>query len=256
MKHPKNPFTHAIRNGEKQIGLWVSITSEVSADIVATSGYDWVVIDMEHSPNTVPSVLSQLSVFESSATTAIVRPAWNDTVEVKRLLDIGSPGLLFPMVQSVEEAEAAVRATRYPPRGVRGVAGATRATRYGRCEDYFERVEEETTVIVQLETKQALDQAEAIAAVDGVHGVFFGPADIAADIGFLGKPMSPEVWELILPVASKLSKKGVPCGTLVLDAAKAAELLSGSFTFVACGLDSALLARSVDQQLADVKSKL
>jgi len=256
MKHPINPFTHAIRNGEKQIGLWVSMASEISADIVATSGYDWVVIDMEHSPNELPTVLAQLNVFESSDATPIVRPAWNDTVVVKRLLDIGTPGLLFPMVQSVEEAEAAVRATRYPPRGVRGVAGATRATRYGRCKDYFDRVEEETTVIVQLETRQALDQAEAIAAVDGVHGVFFGPADIAADLGLLGKPMSAEVWDLILPIAETLSKSGVPCGTLVLDAAKAAELLNGSFTFVACGLDSALLAKSVDQQLADVKSGL
>ncbi len=254
MKHPNNPFTRAIRNGEKQIGLWVSMASDVSADIVASSGYDWVVIDMEHSPNTIPTVVTQLSVFDNSGTTPLVRPDWNDTVKVKRLLDIGAPGLLFPMVQSVEEAEAAVRATRYPPRGVRGVAGATRATRYGRCKDYFERVEEETTVIVQLETKQALDQAEEIAAVDGVHGVFFGPADIAADMGFLGKPMSKEVWDLILPTAAKLANKGVRCGTLVLDSAKAAELLRGDFTFVACGLDSALLARSVDQLLADVKS--
>lgn len=256
MKHPINPFTHAIRNGEKQIGLWVSLASDIPADIVARSGYDWVLIDMEHSPNELPSVLSQLNLFEKSGATAIVRPAWNDTVVVKRLLDIGSPGLLFPMVQSVEEAEAAVRATRYPPRGVRGCAGASRATSYGRCEDYFDRVEEETTIIVQLESKQALDQAEAIAAVDGVHGVFFGPADIAADLGLLGKPMSAEVWDLVLPIAEKLSKNGVPCGTLVLDAAKAAELLNGSFTFVACGVDSVLLAKSVDQLLVDVKSGL
>ncbi len=256
MKHPKNPFTHAIRNGEKQIGLWVSLANPISADIVASSGYDWVLIDMEHSPNEVPTVLSQLNVFENSDATAIVRPAWNDTVMVKRLLDIGSPGLLFPMVQSVEEAEAAVRATRYPPRGVRGVAGATRATRYGRCKDYFERVEEETTIIVQLESKQALDQAEAIAAVDGVNGVFFGPADISADFGLLGTTMSNEVWDYILPIADKLAKSGVPCGTLVLDAAKAAELLNGSFTFVACGLDSILLAKGADQLLADVKSQL
>ena len=256
MKHPKNSFTQAIRSGEKQIGLWVSLTSEVSADIVAGSGYDWVVLDMEHSPNEIPSILTQLNVFKNSTATPIVRPAWNDTVVVKRLLDIGSPGLLFPMVQSVEEAEAAVRATRYPPRGVRGVAGATRATSYGRCKDYFDRVEGETTIIVQLETKQAIAQAEEIAAVDGVHGVFFGPADIAADLGLLGKPMSPAVWDLILPVARKLAASGVPCGTLVLDATRAAELLNDCFTFVACGLDSALLAKSVDQLLADVKSKI
>ncbi len=256
MKYPDNPFTRAIRAGEKQIGLWVSMANDTAASIVAGSQYDWVVIDMEHSPNDVRSVMSQLSLFENSSATPIVRPPWNDTVMVKRLLDIGAPGLLFPMVQSVEEAEAAVRATRYPPRGVRGVAGATRATGFGRCTDYFDRVEEEMTIIVQLETKQAIEQAEAIAAVDGVGGVFFGPADIGADLGYLGQPMAEPVWELIMPVARKLAASGTPVGTLVIDAKRSAELLNDCFTFIACGLDSIVLSRGVDQLLADVKSNL
>jgi len=256
MQHPTNQFKQAIRSGKKQVGLWVSLASEVSADIIASSDYDWAVIDMEHSPNTIPTVMTQLGVFAASATTPIVRPVWNDSVEVKRLLDIGAPGLLFPMVQSVEEAQAAVKAASYPPRGIRGVAGATRATRYGRCKDYFDRVQEETLIILQLETQQALSQATQIAAVEGVDGIFFGPADIAADLGYLGQPNHPAVWEAIMPVAHELADSGMPVGTLVIDGDRAAELLNDCFTFVACGLDSILLARGADALVAGVKAKL
>lgn len=197
-----------------------------------------------------------MQAFEASDTTAIVRVDWNDTVIVKRLLDLGAPGILFPMIQSVEEAKRAVAATRYPPHGVRGVSGATRATKFGRVSDYVARVEAETTVLLQLETRQAVEQAEEIADVDGVTGVFFGPADIAADIGKLGKPMDPEVWGLIKPAAQKLIAKGIPVGTLVLDPAFAAALLKEGFTFVACGTDASLLAKASDAALAQVMSAL
>ncbi|MGI9522063.1 MAG: HpcH/HpaI aldolase family protein [Hyphomicrobiaceae bacterium] len=256
MKLAPNPFTQAIRSGNKQIGLWVSLSSSFAADVVAPTGYDWVLLDMEHSPGELASVLGQLQVFAASETAAIVRPDWNDTVKVKRLLDIGAPGLLFPMVQSVEEAEQAVAATRYPPRGIRGVSGSTRANAFGRTSDYFARVEDETAVLVQLETKAAVAKAVEIGAVDGVDGVFFGPADIAADIGLLGKPMDPAVWELIMPAAKALMANGVPVGTLVLDAAFAAKLLGDGFTFVACGSDTALLAKGADSLLASVKGDL
>lgn len=251
-----NPFTQAIRSGKKQVGLWVSLSSSFAADVVAPAGYDWVLLDMEHSPGELSSVLGQLQVFSSSETTAIVRPDWNDAVKVKRLLDIGAPGLLFPMVQSVEEAEQAVAATRYPPRGIRGVSGSTRANAFGRTSDYFARVEDETAVLVQLETKAAVEKATEIGAVDGVDGVFFGPADIAADIGLLGKPMDSAVWDLIMPAAKALMANGVPVGTLVLDAAFAAKLLNDGFTFVACGSDTALLAKGADSLLASVKGDL
>jgi len=253
MKLAANRFTHAIRSGHKQIGLWASLASNFTAEVIAPSGYDWVLIDMEHSPNDLKSVMGQLQVYASGPTVAIVRPEWNDPVLVKRLLDIGAPGLLFPMVQTVAEAETAVAATRYPPRGGRGVSGSTRANSFGRVADYFQRIEDETTVIVQLETKSAVAQADAIAAVDGVTGVFFGPADIAADIGCLGKPTDPMVWDLIMPAARNLIVKGVPVGTLVLDPKFAAELLSAGFTFVACGSDALLLARGADALLAQVK---
>ena len=256
MKLAPNSFTEAIRSGKKQVGLWVSLSSSFAADVVAPAGYDWVLLDMEHSPGELSTILGQLQVFASSATTAVVRPDWNDPVKVKRLLDLGAPGLLFPMVQSVEEAEQAVAATRYPPRGIRGVSGSTRANAFGRVSDYFDQIESETSVLVQLETRAAVEQAEAIGAVDGIGGVFFGPADIAADIGLLGKPMDPVVWELIMPAAKQLMARGMPVGTLVQDAAFAAQLLNDGFTFVACGSDTGLLAKGADNLLASVRDNL
>ncbi|MBX2884888.1 MAG: 2-keto-3-deoxy-L-rhamnonate aldolase [Granulosicoccus sp.] len=256
MKIASNPFTKALEKKQSQIGLWVSLCDGFAAEVVATAGYDWALLDMEHAPNSIRTVLGQMQAFAPTPTTAIVRPETNDPVLVKRLLDLGADGLLFPMVQSVEEAEKAVSATRYPPRGIRGVSGATRANAFARKTDYFERIEEETTVLLQIETREALDRAEAIAAVDGVSGLFFGPADIAADIGQLGKPMCDEVWELILPVAEKLMALGMPVGTLVQDAVFAAELLNKGFSFVACGSDTGLLARGADNLLSSVKQAL
>ncbi|MEM7564103.1 MAG: aldolase/citrate lyase family protein, partial [Pseudomonadota bacterium] len=138
MKLTSNPFTRAIQNKESQIGLWISLCSNYAAEAIATAGYDWVLLDMEHAPNELSTVLGQLQVFESSDATAIVRLDWNDPVKVKRLLDIGAPGLLFPMIQSAEEARQAVAATRYPPRGIRGVAGSTRSNAFGRISDYYQ----------------------------------------------------------------------------------------------------------------------
>ncbi len=256
MKTNANPLTKALRKRERQIGLWLSLCDGFAAEVVSTAGYDWALLDMEHAPNSIRTVLGQLQAFTPTSTTAIVRPETNDPVLVKRLLDLGAEGLLFPMVQSVEEAEKAVAATRYPPRGIRGVSLATRANAFARNTDYFEKVEEETTVLLQLETRQALGSALDIAAVDGVSGLFFGPADIAADIGRLGQPMHDEVWDLILPVAKSLIASGMPVGTLVQDPTYAAKLFNEGFTFVACGSDTGLLARGADNLLSAVKQAL
>lgn len=256
MEYPANPFTQALRRGEQQIGLWISLSSNFAAEVVSTSGFDWALVDMEHSPNDYFSVLGQLQAFAATPTTAIVRVEWNDAVAVKRLLDLGAPGLLFPMIQSVEEAERAVAATRYPPRGVRGMAGASRATGFGRIKDYVTRCEDELTVLLQVESRAALEQAEAIGTVDGVSGIFFGPADIAADLGHVGDPMHPEVWSEIRKAAQKLIARGVPVGTLVTDPAFAAELLNEGFTFVANAIDTSLLARAADTALVQTKDHL
>jgi len=184
---------------------------------------------------------------------AIVRPPWHDPIIIKQLLDAGAHGLLFPMVQSAEEATAAVAACRYPPRGIRGVAGATRARGFGRKPDYFKTADNDLTIIVQIETQKALQDAVEIGTVDGVSGVFFGPADISADMGLLGQTMHPDVWAAIRKAAHVLMEKGVPVGTLVLDPAFARTLLDEGFTFVACGLDVSVLARGADTLLAQVK---
>lgn len=256
MKLASNTFKAAIASGTPQIGLWISLCSNFAADVVASAGYDWALLDMEHSPNEVGIALGQLQALAGGATSAIVRPMWNDPVVVKRLLDCGATTLLFPMVQSAEEARAAVRATRYPPDGIRGVSGAQRGNKFGRVTDYFERANDEICVIVQVETKKALADVEAIASVDGVDGVFFGPADIAADMGKLGKPMDATVWDAIMLAARKVMALGKPTGTLVMDATKSAELIKDGFLFVACGSDIGLLARGADQLLADVRREL
>lgn len=256
MKLASNAFKKAIANGTPQVGLWISLCNNFAAEIVAPAGYDWTLLDMEHSPNEVGIVLGQLQAFNGSTTTPMVRPMWNDPVVVKRLLDTGASTLLFPMIQTADEAKAAVRATRYPPHGIRGVSGAQRGNKFGRVTDYFERIHNEICVIVQVETRTALDNVEAIAAVDGVDGVFFGPADIAADIGKLGAPADPAVWDLIMPAAEKVRALGKPVGTLVMDNAKAAELLNNGFSFVACGSDIGLLAKGADQLLASVRKTI
>ena len=251
-----NRFLDAIRKGEKQIGLWSSLCSPISAEVIGPSSFDWVCMDMEHSPNTIETIMAQLQVYAGYKTTALARVASNDPVLVKALLDIGTSGLIFPMIQNVEEAKRAVASTKYPPEGIRGVTGSSRATKFGRVKNYFQAANDSIAVILQLETLSALEQAEAIANIDGVDGVFFGPADIAADMNMIGKPMDERVWDEILPVAQRLIDRGIPVGTLVLDHAFAGDLLNRGFTFVACGQDTSILARGADDVLAGVKSKL
>ena len=193
MDMPRNSFKHAIANGELQIGLWCSLCSPITAEIVSHSGFDWLLLDTEHSPNEVPDVLVQLQAIQAGTAAAIVRPAWNDIVLIKRFLDIGAQTLLIPFVQTPDEARRAVEATRYPPGGVRGITGSGRASRYGRVKDYLKNASQEICLLVQVETRSALDQIEAIASVDGIDGVFIGPNDLSASFGHIGNWGHPEV---------------------------------------------------------------
>lgn len=252
----KNAFLQAIKNNENQVGLWVSLCSNYAAEVVSTAGFDWLLLDMEHSPNDVPTVMSQLQACAAGGSSCIARPMWNDPVLVKRLLDVGAQSLLFPMIQNVDEARLAVQSTRYPPHGIRGVSGTQRANDFGRVTDYFDEVHNELCVLVQVETMSAMEDVEAIASVDGVDGVFFGPADLSADMGKLGQITDPELWEHINKAAEKVVAAGKAAGTLVMDGTRAASLLNGPFTFVACGSDLGLLARGADNLLKAVKTNI
>jgi len=248
-----NTFKQGLLAGKPQIGLWISLCSPFAADVVSCAGFDWTLLDMEHSPNEMPTVLGQLQAMQQGTTTPLVRPVWNDPLLVKRLLDLGAPGLLFPMIQSVAEAQQAVASTRYPPNGFRGVSLAQRGNRFGRTSDYFDQVEAQTCILIQLETQHALKQAKAIANVDGVDGIFFGPADISADSGHLGTVNDPSVWDDIMATAEVVRGEGKAVGTLVGDAQKAIDLIENGFTFVACGSDLGLLARGSDALLSTVR---
>lgn len=243
MKLPPNSLKAALAKGQSQIGFWSTLSSHVTVEILAGSGFDFLLLDTEHSPNELPMVHSQLQAMHGSPTVAVVRPPWNDAVVIKRLLDVGVQSLLIPMVQNADEARAAVAATRYPPKGIRGVAGSTRASRFGRITDYFERIDSEICVIAQLETREALSNLEAIAAVDGIDGLFIGPSDLSADMGHLGNSGHPEVRAAIDDGIARILKSGKWAGILTPLEDYAKHCIAQGARFVAVGSDASLLAR-------------
>lgn len=246
MELRRNPFKHALAAGQRQIGLWLSIANPYATEAVGDAGFDWLLIDMEHTPTSIETVLGQLQALAPYPGAAIVRPASNDAVRIKHLLDMGALTLLVPYVQSVDEAKAAVAAIRYPPAGVRGVAGTTRAARFGRATDYGRRAEEEICLLLQVETAEAMTQLEAIAGVEGVDGVFIGPGDLAASMGFVGQPNHPQVRAAILDAITRLGAIGKPAGILTADQAFARTCLEAGALFVAVGSDVGLLVRGAD----------
>jgi 4-hydroxy-2-oxoheptanedioate aldolase len=242
----RNAFKHDLAAGKLQIGLWSSLSSNIAAEIIGDSGFDWILLDTEHSPNEIPDLVGQLQAMQASKTTPIIRPAWNDAVLVKRALDIGAQSLLFPYVQNAEEARAAVAATRYPPQGIRGVSVAARASRYGRTPGYLGKANAEICVLVQVETRQALGELEAIAEIEGVDGVFIGPSDLAASLGHLGNPQHPEVQAAIKDAVTRLKKVGKPAGMLTGNEEEAKRYIDWGYLFVAVGADVGLLAKNAD----------
>lgn len=249
-----NAFKRALKASTPQIGLWSSLSSSYSVEVIAGAGFDWILLDCEHSPNDLESLLTQLQAAAAYPTTPIVRVPWNDTVTIKRVLDIGAQSLLVPYVCSPEEAKAAVAAMRYPPAGVRGVAGTTRASRFGRVKDYARRAQEELCLLVQVETKLALDQLEAICAVDGVDGVFIGPADLHASMGYTGETANPAVMPLIEEAMRRIRKSGKAPGYLSPVEADARRMLAAGCLFCAVGADVGILARGADALAAKFKS--
>jgi 4-hydroxy-2-oxoheptanedioate aldolase len=254
MELPQNPFKRALKAGKPQIGLWSTLSSSYTVEAVAGAGFDWLLLDSEHSPVDIENLLTQLQAAAPYASHPIVRIPWNDMVNTKRVLDIGAQSLLIPYVETAQEARSAVAATRYPPAGVRGVAGTTRATRFGRVKEYAKRAHEEICVLVQVETQSALGSIEAICAVDGVDGVFIGPADLHASMGHAGETANAKVKPLIDDAIRRIRKAGKAPGILTPNEADARHWLECGALFVAVGSDAGILARGADALAAKFKS--
>lgn len=249
-----NPFKRALADRRLQIGLWSHLSNHVSTEVIGGAGFDWIVLDAEHSPNETFLLHQQLQALVEGGSSPVVRVAWNDKVLIKRVLDLGAQSLLIPQVQNAEEAAAAVAATRYPhDGGVRGFTGLSRASRFGRIKDYHLRASEEICVIVQVETGEALAQIEAIAAVEGVDGIFIGPGDLSAALGQIGNPAHPDIQHAIHDAIRRINAAGKPAGILTGDEQQARQYIEWGSSFTAVGADIALLARATEQLAARFK---
>ncbi len=247
MPMPINPFKQALRERRPQIGLWMGLAHAYTAEICALAGFDWLVIDGEHAPNDLRTILSQLQTLAAyPASQAVTRIPVGETALIKQVLDLGAQTLLVPMVDTPEQAAELVRACRYPQAdgggGVRGMAGA-RASRWGVYEDYARRANEEVCLLVQVESRLGLQNLDAIAATPGVDGVFIGPADLSASMGHIGQPGHPEVKAAIDEAIARILRAGKAPGILTLDPAMARHYLALGALFVAVGLDTQILLR-------------
>jgi 4-hydroxy-2-oxoheptanedioate aldolase len=244
---PGNVFKAGLAAGRQQIGMWNTVPGPVVTEALACCGYDWVLVDTEHSLTDVPDTLGMMQALAAHGVSAVVRTATNDVVLIKRFLDLGAQTLMIPYVQSAAEAEAAVRAMQYPPRGVRGVSGMTRANRYGGVPGYFEAAGAELCLILQIETLAAVERIAEIAAVDGVDALFIGPADLGMSMGRTGGMADPEVRAVVERVVKAITAAGKPAGILVTDPAVAQDCIGWGTTFTAVGVDLSLLVGAARQ---------
>ncbi len=255
MQLPVNTFKQALRAGRPQIGLWVGLADPYVAELLATSGFDWLLLDGEHAPNDVRSLLVQLQAVAPYPVHPIVRAVVGDTALLKQLLDIGAQTLLIPMVETAEQAQALVAAIRYPPRGVRGVGSAlARAARWGQVDGYLAHAEEQLCLLLQVESVRGLDNLDAIAAVEGVDGVFFGPSDLAASMGLIGKSTDPVVQAAVVNGIAAVRRAGKAAGVLSTEIPVARNYLQQGATFVGVGTDTLLLTRAARELAAAFKS--
>ncbi len=232
-----NQFKRDLLAGKKLIGCWSSLANAITTEVLGLAGFDWILLDGEHSPNDVATFIPQLMALKDSVSAPVVRPSWNNEVEIKRLLDAGFYNFLIPFVQDVDEARRAVAATRYPPQGIRGVSVSQRSNRYGTVEDYFNSINEHICVMVQIESRAGMAAARDIAALDGVDCIFVGPSDLAAGLGHLGNPGHPEVQAAIAAVFADAKACGKPSGILAPLEADARRYMEMGATFVGVGSD-------------------
>lgn len=250
-----NPFKLAIAEQRLQLGLWQALASPMTVELCAGAGFDWMLLDGEHGPNDPPTLLAQLQAMSGSATHAVGRPPVGETWILKQYLDIGFRTLLVPMVDTAEQAARIVAACRYPPHGTRGVgSGIVRASGFNRRSDYLQVADDEICVLVQIETRESLSNLEAIVAVDGIDGVFIGPADLSAALGRRGEPGHPEVQAEIARALNVIRAAGKPAGILMADETLAQRHIEQGFTFVAIGTDVGLLVKATNGLLGRFKS--
>lgn len=245
-----NSFKRDLRAGKKLIGCWSSLSNAITTEVLGVAGFDWILLDGEHSPNDVATFIPQLMALKDSPSAPVVRPSSNNEVEIKRLLDAGFYNFLVPFVESVGEAKRAVSATRYPPQGIRGVSVSQRSNRYGTVPDYFKSINEHICVMVQIESRAGVAAARDIAALDGVDCIFVGPSDLAAGLGHLGNAGHPEVQAAIAAVFADAKACGKPTGILAPVDADARRYMAMGATFVAVGSDLGVF-RSATQALRD-----
>jgi 4-hydroxy-2-oxoheptanedioate aldolase len=253
MDLPINEFKRALRT-RKQIGLWLSLMNGYTAELCAGAGFDWFLIDAEHAPNTLENILHQVQATAPYGVAPVVRPPNRDPDTLKLLLDMGVQNFLIPMVETAEQAKALVGAVRYPPRGYRGVGHVLgRASRWGRIGDYLQRADEEICLLVQIESRTGMDNLEAIAAVDGVDGLFVGPADLSASLGHTGDMAHPKMQAAIDSTIGRIIATGKPVGTITAGAANTKLLFARGCSFVAAGVDALLLAGAADRLARELR---
>ncbi|MDH1101001.1 4-hydroxy-2-oxoheptanedioate aldolase [Pseudomonas mosselii] len=246
MDMPINTFKQRLRTGQAQIGLWLGLADPYCAELAANAGFDWLLLDGEHAPNDLRGLLGQLQAVAPYPAQPIVRPVIGDTALIKQLLDIGAQTLLVPMVESAEQARQLVRAMRYPPHGVRGVGSAlARASRWNSLPGYLDQADEQMCLLVQVENREGLANLDAICAVDGVDGVFIGPADLSAAMGHRGNPGHPEVQAAIDDAIVRIGRAGKAAGILSADEALARRYIELGAAFVAVGVDTTVLMRGL-----------
>lgn len=245
-----NRFRQSLQQGETLIGCWSALGNPISTEVLGLAGFDWLVLDGEHAPNDITTFVPQLMALKGSSSAAVVRPPCNEPVIIKRLLDIGFFNFLIPFVESEEQALQAVAATRYPPAGIRGVSVSHRSNGYGTVSDYFSSVNDNISVLVQIETQAGIDHLDAIAAVEGIDGIFVGPGDLSAALGYLGQPNHPQVQAAIRHIFERAAAAGKPSGILAPAEADARRYLEWGAKFVAVGSDLGVL-RGATQALCD-----
>lgn len=242
-------FKRELLSGKRLFGLWVGLANPLAAEICGGAGFDWLLVDAEHAPNDLTTILAQLQALGGSDVHPIVRPPRHDAALLKQYLDIGVQTVLAPMVEDARQAELLVRALRYPPAGIRGVASA-RASGWGRRADYFANANDDVCLIAQIESLEGLDNLESIAGVDGVDAVFVGPSDLAAALGHLGRASHPEVRQAVVGAIARVRNAGKPAGVLAVTADAADEYLTAGASFVGVGVDTLLLAQTTSELAA------